>query len=356
MIVDDSVVYRSQIRAALQMIPGLQIVGVFSSGKKSLEKISELKPDLMILDLEMPEMNGLEVLKEIYNRKINIATIVFSASSQKGAEITFEALRTGASDFVAKPSGETISNRAPDEVIKAILFPKIYALFPKIENTVTDTGFNKTLNSKTLGQWSDLMPEIIVIASSTGGPRVLEQILKQIKSPLNCPVVIVQHMPANFTLSFSQSLAKLTGLNVKEAQDGEVLEKNFIYLAPGDQHLTMVKYGSEIKLRTDQGELINSVRPAADKLFKTAAEIFENRCLGIVLSGMGQDGKAGAEQIKSKNGFVIIQEFSTCVVAGMPKAVFSSGAYDRIENPDVIARLINEKAYSKNSQKTPEAS
>lgn len=351
-IVDDSVVYRSQIRAAVQQIPGIEVVGVFSSGRKALEKMSESSVDLVILDLEMPEMSGLEVLKSMSSLNLNTSkVIVFSATSQKGAEVTFEALRSGASDFVAKPSGESISFHSPDEVIKGLLFPKIFGLFPQIENYIIGDGSQNAISSKTLFKWSKLSPEVVLIASSTGGPRVLEQILKQVDKSHKFPIVIVQHMPATFTKTFSQSLSKMTGLKVKEAEHNEELLPNNIYLAPGDYHLTLQKTGNTVRLLTDQSELVNSVRPAADNLFKSAAQIYKENCLAFVLSGMGQDGKTGAESLKGQGAFIVVQEFSSCVVAGMPKAVFASGAYDRIENPDSIARLINDKVLINKSLK-----
>ena len=342
-IVDDSVVYRSQIKAAVQQIPGVEVVGVFSGGNKALEKMSESAVDLVILDLEMPEMSGLEVLKNMNSLNLNCKVIVFSAATQRGAEVTFEALRAGASDFVAKPSGESISDHAPDEVVKALLFPKIFGLFPKIEDYTLGQKSKNALSSKTLFKWSKLNPEVVLIASSTGGPRVLEQILKQVDHAHKFPIVIVQHMPANFTKTFSQSLTKLTGLKVKEVEHNEVLLPNNVYLAPGNYHITLAKEGNTVRLLTDQTELVNSVRPAADNLFKSAARIYKENCLAFVLSGMGQDGKTGAELLKAEGAFIVVQEFSSCVVAGMPKAVFASGAYDRIEDPDSIARLINEK-------------
>lgn len=352
LIVDDSVVYRTQIRAALQLLPWVEVVGTASNGWTALDRVAQLKPDLLILDLEMPGLDGLKTLEQLQALDYRVKSLVFSAFSQRGAEITLEALRLGASDFIAKPGSESTGSDTPPltpaERIKALLLPKIAALFPKVAQLQKITppirevaGFQKVI-------WDLIKPEIIVIGSSTGGPTVLERIFADLSAPLRCPIVIAQHMPAVFTATFADRLAKVSGLPVVEAKHGEELENNSVYIAPGDFHLRLNQSESgSVYMTLDQGPQINSVRPAVDPLFETAAAIYKQNCLGFILTGMGADGRVGAELIKKAGGAVVIQDEASCVVFGMPGAVYAAGAYDRIASPPEIVQIINDKAADK---------
>lgn len=352
LIADDSVVYRSQIKGAFADIAGTEVVGTSSNGRLALQRLQQGHVDLLILDLEMPELDGLGTLRELVQlqQKISCKVLVFSSQSKRGAEITLEALRLGASEFVTKPSAlvsldETDSkNLTPSQKIKNILEPKVRALFPQLQSAEVSPG--KTLthqNSYVRVIWDLFTPEMVVIGSSTGGPTVLEKIFSDIAPPLRCPVLIAQHMPPVFTASLAERLAKLSGIAVVEASHETPIIANTVYIAPGDFHLRLGGASSEPKMFLDQGPLIHSVRPAVDPLFESAAAIFKNKCLGIVLTGMGADGKVGAERIKEFGGAVIIQDESSCVVFGMPGAVQSSGAYDKIMTPTEIARFLQEK-------------
>ncbi len=346
LIADDSVVYRSQIRAALTGIPGVEVVGAASNGRLALERLAQGSVDLLILDLEMPEMDGLTTLKELANRGLKTKVLVFSSASKRGAEITLDALRLGATDFIAKPgpgdadptSGET----DPSQKIRSLLQPKINAIFPDAAGSVlVQSHKGSTKYPSTV--WDLLNPKIIVIGSSTGGPTVLETVFSGLLGPISCPIVIAQHMPPIFTATLAERISRVCGISAAEAKHGEILEKNKIYIAPGDFHLTLQGTADCVTLVLDQGPQINSVRPAVDPLFQSAARIFKDRCLGFVLTGMGADGKVGAEAIKDKGGTIVIQNEQSCVVFGMPGAVFTSGAYDRIETPSGIIKILNEK-------------
>lgn len=358
LIVDDSVVYRSQIRSALQEIPWVEVAGVASNGRLAIERVKQQVPHLLILDLEMPEMDGLQTLRELRELKIPSKVLLFSGLTKRGAEVTMEALRIGASDFITKPGPEAPGlgplPDSPTQKIKELIEPKLRSLFPDfIEyEEQTKSMENESSRSQENGEGCSyphvsvewLKPKVILIGSSTGGPTVLERIFSEVTGTLKCPIVIAQHMPPLFTTTFAERLARLSGLDVAEAKHGEVLRSNKIYLAPGDYHLRFASSSEGVILQLDQGPQINSVRPAVDALFCSAAEVFKNSCLAFVLTGMGADGKCGAIAIKKAGGAVVIQSEESCVVFGMPGAVQTVGAFDKVASPQEIVQLINEKA------------
>ncbi len=345
LLVDDSAIYRKSIRSALEAAEWIEVAGTAENGRVALEKMAEIKPDILILDMEMPEMSGLETLKEMKRLNLRCPTLVFSSLSKKGAEITLEALSLGARDFVTKPGNDDDRDgKSPVERIRSLLLPKLEELFPTyLWKTKGKAATAEPQETFPRINWSLLNPKIVVIGSSTGGPTVLEKIFSNIVWPLSCPVVIAQHMPPIFTASFAERLAKISGAHVTEARHDEFLEKNHVYIAPGDYHLRLQGTREQTRLLLDQGSKIHSVRPAVDPVFQTASEIFGAGCLGIILTGMGYDGRDGAAEIKRRGGAVVIQNKESCVVFGMPGAVHSAGTFDRIASPDEIAFLMSEK-------------
>lgn len=352
LIADDSVVYRTQIKAALGFLPWVEVVATTANGKIAISRLEQTQVDLLILDLEMPEMDGIETLKAIKSKNIQCKVLVFSAASKKGAEITLEALRLGAQDFIAKPgpidemnSDLASQHRPPHQLIRELLEPKLKGIFPEVQEYLTanpnQTSVGKTTFNKV--NWKLFRPKIVVLASSTGGPTVLEKIFSDLRPPLNCPILIVQHMPPIFTTTLAERLEKLSGIPVREGIHGEVIESNRVYLAPGNFHMSLNGTSGRCCIVLDQSALQNSVRPAADPLFESAARIFKERCLGIVLTGMGSDGQSGSVKIKEASGAVIIQDQESCVVFGMPGSVKNAGAYDRILNPLEIVAFIQEE-------------
>lgn len=342
LIVDDSIVYRSQIKAALESMAEVEVAGSASNGKIALEKLTQVPVDLLILDLEMPEMNGIQTLSEINKRGIKVKTLVFSSISKRGSEITMDALKLGASDFVTKPGPGEIAGSNPAEAIKGLLAPKIRALFLKmleLENKKQEivSPYPKLI-------WDLISPQVVVIGSSTGGPTALEKLFSNLRGPLNCPILITQHMPPIFTATLAERLAKLSGIEVCEASHGMKVEKNKVYVAPGDYHMRLKGNIGQVEISLDQSEKIHAVRPAVDPLFISAAQIFKDRCLGVVLTGMGYDGRDGCVEIKKNHGAVVIQSEESCVVFGMPGAVKSVGAYDKIEPLEKIIEIIQDKA------------
>jgi two-component system chemotaxis response regulator CheB len=341
LIVDDSVVYRSRIRAALDPLPWIEVQGVASNGRLALERLSQSMPDLLVLDLEMPELDGLGTLREMQRRGLLCKVIVFSSVSRRGAENTLDALQLGASDFIAKPGGE-LGAHSPEEKIRELMEPRLRALFPELSSSSGQAALT-TAGAYASPPWSRFQPKVVVFGSSTGGPCALEKIFSGLAPPLRCPIVITQHMPPMFTAMLAERLQRVSGIPAAEAVHGEELLSGRIYVAPGGKHLRLHREEGRIVCALDTGPLLNSVRPAVDPLFETASDLFGGSCLGIVLTGMGSDGRIGAEAVKRKGGVVLIQDAATSVVYGMPGAVMAAGAYDRVLNPEGIIQALAEK-------------
>lgn len=358
LIVDDSVVYRSQLRNAVSMLDYCEVVAVASNGKMALERMAQGPVDLVILDLEMPEMNGLETLQEISKRSYSAKVLMFSSHSKRGAEITMDALRFGASDFVPKPGAEFHGadvGSDPAKKILELIRPKIEALFGELSsaNSVSsalDASTAKKLETSVPSIqvypkiiWETVRPKVIVIGSSTGGPSALERLFSEVSGPISVPILIAQHMPPIFTATLAERLKKLLGVEVHEGRHGELIQPNNVYVAPGDFHMTLVKTAAGVAISLDQGPHENFVRPAVDPLFRTASEIFGVNCLAIVLTGMGSDGKIGSVKVKERGGAVMIQDKESSVVFGMPGAVYTAGAYDLMGDTSAIAAVLRDK-------------
>jgi two-component system chemotaxis response regulator CheB len=286
LIVDDSVVFRSQIKAALDGVPHIEVAGVANNGKIALQKLAQSSIDLVTLDMEMPEMDGLATIKEIRKAKFPVKIVVFSGNTERGSAAALDALASGAQDFVAKPSGDGITYENASQRIKEELVPKILQFTPSAEPksalppSATERIFSSTLQRVVAEKKTFLKKELetfhpacLVIGSSTGGPPALEKILTELSHPLRIPIVIAQHMPPVFTASLANRLQDSTGVKAAEAKDGEELLPNRIYVAPGNYHLSIVKRGMNNFLKLDQGAQRNSVRPAVDVLFESAAQV-----------------------------------------------------------------------------------
>jgi two-component system chemotaxis response regulator CheB len=344
LIVDDSVVFRSQIRAAVEAIPRVVVTGTANTGKIALQKLLQESVDLIILDLEMPEMGGLELLHEMRERGIHSKIIVFSSFSERGAESTLDALRLGASDFVTKPTADDPLQRTidPSEKIRSLLSDKILSLFQ--EEAVVSTPVDQQTSpntSKDSVDWSSFTPNASVIGSSTGGPNALDEIFSRISGPVCCPILIVQHMPPLFTANLAERIGKISGIPAAEGKHFELLQPNRIYVAPGGFHMRLTGSQGAVRIILDQGPLEHSVRPAVDPLFVSASQIFGHGCLGIILTGMGEDGKVGSKEIKNAGGRIMIQDRKSSVVFGMPGAVYADGNYDQVADPKTIANHLH---------------
>lgn len=323
MIVDDSAFMRKIIADSVEDIKGIEVAGIARNGLDALEKIDIIKPDVITLDIEMPKLNGIETLKAI-KKKYKMPVIMLS--SIRKTEVTFEALELGAIDFIEKP--ENLNQNL--EEFKQELELKINSLiFSK--NHIKKENKPQTSN-KGVGSVN-----AVVIGSSTGGPKALVYLVENLPKKIHIPIFIVQHMPKGFTLSFAERLDKLTSAKVVEAKDNMKIESGKIYLAPGDFHLRLE--GSLIKLTKE--DKMHGVRPAVDYLFQTASEIYREKLVGVILTGMGKDGTNGMESIKRFGGLTIAQDESSSVVFGMPGSAIAKGVVDEVLSLEDISKTLN---------------
>jgi len=345
LVVDDSIVFRSQITACLKDVAGVEVVGAAPNGRIAIQKIEQQTIDLIILDMEMPELDGLGTLREIREKGIKVKCLVFSSQTTRGAEKALEALRLGAHDIIAKPVGDAFNFESAQIGIREMLLPKVQQFLDTPSKEVKAHSLSKPAEvslEKTTRKDLDLFfPQICVIASSTGGPNALEEIFSHIKGQTSKPILIVQHMPPVFTQILAKRLKDVSGLDVQEAKQGEVVAGGVVRICPGDFHLRLVR-DSEGRVVIDLGQdaLRNSVRPAADFLFESAADLYSNKCLAVVLTGMGEDGFVGSRKVRAKGGAVVIQDKKSCVVFGMPGAIFAANDFDRQSELLDIAALI----------------
>jgi two-component system, chemotaxis family, protein-glutamate methylesterase/glutaminase len=337
LIVDDSVLFRSQIQLALKDVPEIEIVGTASNGRIAIEKMQELQVDVVTMDIEMPVLDGIGALAEMMALGIQAKVIMFSSLSVAGAQKTLEAMKMGAVDFVPKPQPDQ-TNISPAAKIRSALLPKIFSLFGLNQTkSVVSSGGKRDFLKFT---WEHFHPEVLVIASSTGGPNALIEFFSALKDPLPFPVLLTQHMPALFTASLAERIGAHSGKVSKEAIHGEGLRPNQIYVAPGNYHMSLSGDRRKPTICLDQEAPRNFVRPCADFLFESAARIYGRNTLGIVLTGMGRDGGDGAKAIKDHKGAVLIQNEESCVVFGMPGSVFDEGHFDFEGTPQELAQKI----------------
>lgn len=327
LIVDDSAFMRRVITDIVADIDMIEVVGIARNGKDALEIIPRLKPDVITLDIEMPILNGIETLKLIKER-YDIPVIMLS--SLTGTDITIEALQIGAVDFIEKPkdlNSDLNSFKSEIELkIKSVACKdnSCREFTKKDVKTIPTTSINRDI-------------EAVVIAASTGGPKALVYLISQLPRNINVPIFIVQHMPKGFTTSFASRLDNESKVKVVEAKDGMLIEKGVVYLAPGDYHMTLERN----RIALNSLDKLHGVRPAADYLFKSATELYGNKLLGIVLTGMGRDGSQGMVSIKNKGGYNIAQSEESCVVYGMPGSAVEKGVVDKIMDLEDISINLN---------------
>jgi two-component system, chemotaxis family, protein-glutamate methylesterase/glutaminase len=321
--IDDSAVMRSLLRMVLEPEPSITIVATASSGQDGLVTFERLQPDLVLLDIEMPGMNGLEALSAIRRLNRRVPVIMCSTLTSRGARITIEALARGATDYVTKP-GSAHNLREGVARLSHDLLPKIFALFPHESRPVLPA--TEPL-SPALPPACNYPPRIVVIGVSTGGPAALELLLPKIPATFALPIVIVQHMPRLFTGLLAERLNTLCPLRVREAAPDTRAEPGVIDIARGDWHLEILR---DLRLRLHQDPPENFCRPSVDVLFRSAAQVCAGRTLGIILTGMGSDGLHGSRAIRAAGGSILAQNAATSVVWGMPGAVTNAGLATRV--------------------------
>jgi two-component system chemotaxis response regulator CheB len=332
LVVDDSVVIRRLLTDVLAQERDIEVVGTAPNGRIALAKLPHLNPDLVTLDIEMPEMDGLETLPHIRKTYPTLPVVMFSTLTSRGAVATLDALSLGASDYVAKPANVG-SVSAGMQSITNQLVPLIRSLCPRLQSNILPTTLSKhpSAGRRTRSPVSGTQRcDVLVIGSSTGGPTALNVVLRALPASFPVGVVIVQHMPPVFTRHLAERLNQDCPLTVTEAQSGEIVEPGRVLIAPGDFHLALRRDGLAVRTELRHSPPENSCRPAVDVLFRTAAETFGGGCLATVLTGMGHDGLRGSEEIVAAGGTVVAQDQATCVVWGMPRAVTEAGLAHRV--------------------------
>jgi two-component system chemotaxis response regulator CheB len=332
LVVDDSVVIRRLVAHALEEEPLIDVVGSASNGVVALQRIPQMNPDVVTLDIEMPEMDGLETLRHIQRDYPQLRVIMFSTLTERGAGTTLDALALGASDYVTKPAnvGSVIASLLR---IREELVPKIKGLCGRspvksgLQGSLARPPGQETFSSS---PGSPDCPGILAIGVSTGGPNALATLLPELTQPLPVPVVIVQHMPPLFTRLLADRIRAVTGLIAREGEAGAVLNPGEVWIAPGGFHMEVERSRDGVHLRTHEGPFENSCRPAVDVLFRSVAQTYGARSLGVVLTGMGQDGLRGCEWIREAGGQVLAQDEATSVVWGMPGAVSQAGLAEKV--------------------------
>ncbi len=346
LVVDDSAFMRKILSDIVNSNEKMKIIGTARNGMEAIEKINKLKPDVVTLDIEMPIMDGLEALEKIMSIS-PIPVLMLSSLTIEGTNSTIQALNLGAVDFITKPTSifkinaDNLKEELTDKIIIAsqsnlkteyLSNKNTYASSNK-ENLVVNTiNSNKVKKSK--------ISKIVAIGTSTGGPRALQTLLPNIPENINASFVIVQHMPPGFTKSLADRLNSISHLNIKEAEDKEILLPGYAYIAPGNSHMEIVKKNSNYFISLNMDAPFSGHRPSVDVLFNSIGSIGIKDVIGVILTGMGSDGANGCKNIKNNSGYIIAQDEESCVVFGMPKSAINLGIVDKVLPIQYISREI----------------
>ena len=388
MICDDSALMRNLIGRIITEIDGFEIAGKAENGQVCLSLIEEKKPDVILLDVEMPVMNGIEFLKKRRELGLDIPVIMLSSVTTEGAAVTMQCLELGATDFISKPGGSSVTLKISDVSTSIVDFVASYgrvhacmhgkqvpdaeyfiqqAKLKEAERFVIqkkgEEAAKKATESVTKILPSDrfmaprkkepviIKPEreggkieVIAIGISTGGPNALREMFKDLDKDIKQPILVVQHMPAGFTNEFAQSLDNICPLEVTEAKDGEPLMGGHIYIAPGGKHIMVEHRAISNVIRTTEDPPRNGHRPSADVLFESIAKVYENRSLGVIMTGMGRDGAVEITEMRKKGAWTLGQDEKSCIVYGMPKVAWEMGGVQKQSPLDNLAMQINRLA------------
>jgi two-component system chemotaxis response regulator CheB len=338
LVVDDSAFMRKLIAELVESTGAFKVIGTANDGVEALQKIRALKPDIVTLDIEMPRLNGLQTLEQIMAEMPRPVVMLSAAGSDLGNEMTLRALERGALEFVRKPSGPVSIDLSSvrQQLLSALDAAKAMNMGGVRQAATAASESTEEPAAKS----PDSATHIVAIASSTGGPRALAEIIPRLPQNLGAAVVIVQHMPREFTRLLADRLGAMSELWVGEAIDGKTLRENRVYVAPGGYHMTVNGESGSASIRLDSGAPMWGVRPAADPLFFSAAETFGSSAIGVVLTGMGRDGAEGLRRIREAGGRAIVQDRESSIIYGMPQAALATAGADKIAPLDEIARLI----------------
>jgi two-component system chemotaxis response regulator CheB len=338
LIVDDSVVIRHFLSQALEKDPAFEVAGVAANGRLALRRVAELNPDVITMDIEMPEMDGVATVCRLREAGCKARIVMCSTLTTRGASATIDALMSGANDYVTKPSGIDPMKEG-FSTLQEELSAKIKQFFPRPMPTVAVA--ERAIPRPAMGMMRPRAAlarrTVVAIGVSTGGPTALMQLLPQLPASFPLPILIVQHMPPFFTRQLAERLNTQSSLEVLEATDGMMLKPGRAVLAPGDYHMRVKRSGEQVSVFLDQQPQENSCRPAVDVLFRSVAEVYGGGALGVVLTGMGQDGLHGVEQLKARGAYVIVQDRQSSVVWGMPGAVADAGLADAVLDLNAVA-------------------
>jgi len=356
LVVDDTIVYRKIIGDVLAGLPGVEVVGTAGNGKIALSRITSLSPDLLTLDIEMPEMNGLETLERMQQEHPDVGAIMISSLTRKGGDMTMKALELGAFDFIPKPQAGTMEENK--ESVRKALGPIVQAfsrrqeirnilggrgsLRPGLLRKSPGSGAAASEKLRALSGKRGEKSEIVAIGISTGGPNALAKMMPGLPKNIGVPILIVQHMPPVFTQSLANSLNSKCAIEVREARNGETIRPNVALIAPGGKQMKIVAgadgVNRTIRITDDPPE--NSCKPSVDYLFRSMAHHYVGRATGVIMTGMGSDGTLGLKLMKRNGAYIIAQDEASCVVYGMPKAPIETGVADVIAPLNKIASEI----------------
>jgi two-component system chemotaxis response regulator CheB len=359
MVVDDALVVRSLLARWIEAEPGLKVVATLRNGREALDRLDETKPDVVVLDVEMPELDGISTLPRLLEARRDLVVIMASALTRENAEITFKALALGAADYIPKPATEggvmtsTTFQRDLIEKIRVLggrprkrpVLPPYARVAPvtrRLAGAVQRISQWRTAAvepaAHTLRPFSAVTPRVLLVGASTGGPQALTKLISRLDAVSNlAPILITQHMPVTFTTILAEHLARSGAKQVSEAVDREPVLAGKVYLAPGGKHMKVARHDGTAAIVLDDGPPVHFCKPAVDPLFSTAAEVWGAWNLALILTGMGTDGTAGAAEIVAAGGSVICQDEATSVVWGMPGSALEAGVCSAVLPLDQIA-------------------
>jgi len=358
LVVDDSSFMRQAISMMLERASDITVVDTAVNGAEGVEKACQLEPDVVTMDVEMPKMDGITAVKKIMKRA-PCPILMVSSLTEEGAEVTIEAMRAGAADFVPKGHAHTSLQikEVEDELIEKVralsqsrsrLFQKDSSTAPDAKKESSEPGGGSRSSDRTVQTDANL--KLVVIGISTGGPMALQHLVPDLPADLPVPIAITQHMPPHFTRSLADRLDSLSTLDVVEAQEGHSLEPGQIVVAAGGRHLTFEPAGSGLRIRTPKEPQKSSYCPSVDVMFESACDAYGGRVLGVIMTGMGDDGLRGARTIKRNGGRVFAQSEASCVVYGMPRVVAEAGLVDSVlsleELPGAVGEAVGAPALS----------
>lgn len=335
LVVDDSVLIREIICDNIEAADGIEVAGRAADGEKALKLLDEVNPDVVTLDIQMPKMDGLATLDAMLQRR-PVPVVMVSALTQLGGNTTLDALDRGALDYVAKPqSGSEVEVALGDELMRKIRSAagtnvrRILEIRKERKRHHEEQKRRPPTPQKVFeASPTEFVDKCIALGISTGGPPALAGLFESLQPPMP-PIIVVQHMPAQFTKPLSWRLNSLSSLSIKEAESGDTLRPNHVVIAPGGRHLKLRKSGKMTKIVLDDGPPVSSHKPSADVMMQSAADVFGNRVLGLIMTGMGRDGSDGCRAIRAVGGYVLGQNEATSDVYGMNKVAFAEGNVDR---------------------------